>query len=156
MLTLVNHLVKYLAVIIFGLSLASFTYAEADRDEDISILDINADGDVDALSDGLLLLRLMFGLTGGALATGLPASNTAHHNSVDIESRIALLGDLADVDGNGNVDALTDGLLMLRYLSGLEGGSLISQGVAIDATRTTAIDIEAHLKTLMPALSLGN
>ena len=156
MLTLVNHLVKYLAVIIFGLSLASFTYAEADRDEDISILDINADGDVDALSDGLLLLRSMFGLTGDALANGLPASDAAHHDSVDIESRIAILGDLADVDGNGNVDALTDGLLMLRYLAGLEGGSLISKVVATDATRTTAIDIEAHLKTLMPALSLGN
>jgi len=156
MLTLVNHLVKYLAVIIFGLSLASFTYAEADRDEDISILDINADGDVDALSDGLLLLRSMFGLTGNALSNGLPASDAAHHNSVGIESRIGILGDLADVDGNGNVDALTDGLLMLRYLAGLEGGSLISKVVATDATRTTAIDIEAHLKTLMPALSLGN
>ena len=156
MLTLQNYLVKYFAVIIFGLSLASFTYAESDRDEDISILDINADGDVDSRSDGLLLLRSMFGLTGDALANGLPVSDAAHHNSVGIESRIASLGDLADVDGNGNVDALTDGLLMLRYLSGLKGGSLISKVVATDATRTTAIDIEAHLKTLMPALSLGN
>ena len=156
MLTLLNHLVKYLAIIIFGLSLASFTYAESDRDEDISIVDINADGIVDSRSDGLFLLRSMFGLTGDALANGLPVSDAAHHNSVGIESRIASLGDLADVDGNGNVDALTDGLLMLRYLSGLKGGSLISKVVATDATRTTAIDIEAHLKTLMPALSLGN
>ena len=156
MLTLLNHLVKYLAIIIFGLSLASFTYAEADRDEDISIVDINADGVVDSRSDGLLLLRSMFGLTGDALANGLPVSDAAHHNSVGIESRIASLVDLADVDGNGNVDALTDGLLMLRYLSGLKGGSLISKVVATDATRTTAIDIEAHLTTLMPALSLGN
>ena len=152
MLTLLNHLVKYLAVIIFGLSLASFTYAESDRDEDISIVDINADGVVDSRSDGVLLLRSMFGLTGDALANGLSVSDVAHHDSVDIESRIAILGDLADVDGNGNVDALTDGLLMLRYLAGLEGGSLIGQVVATDATRTTAIDIEAHLKTLMPSL----
>ena len=94
----------------------------------------------------------MFGLTGDALANGLPISDVAHHDSAGIESRIAILGDLADVDGNGNVDALTDGLLMLRYLAGLEGGSLIGQVVATDATRTTAIDIEAHLKTLMPAL----
>ena len=156
MLTLLNHLVKYLAVIIFGLSLASFTHAESDRDEDISIVDINADGVVDSRSDGVLLLRSMFGLTGDALANGLPISDVAHHDSVDIESRIAILGDLADVDGNGNVDALTDGLLMLRYLAGLEGGSLIGQVVATDATRTTAIDIEAHLKALMPTLSLGN
>ena len=152
MLKLLNHLVKYLVVIIFGLSLASFTYAESDRDEDISIVDINADGVVDSRSDGLLWMRSMFGLTGDALANGLPAFDVAHNDSVDIESRIAILGDLADVDGNGNVDALTDGLLMLRYLAGLEGESLIGQVVATDATRTTAIDIEAHLKTLMPSL----
>ena len=38
----------------------------------------------------------MFGLTGDALANGLPAFDVAHHDSVDIESRIAILGDLAD------------------------------------------------------------
>ena len=37
--------------------------------EDISILDIDAVGDVDALTDGLLLLRSMFGFEFGALTT---------------------------------------------------------------------------------------
>jgi hypothetical protein len=63
-----------------------------------------------------------------------------------------MLGNLADIDGNGNIDALTDGLLTLRYLFGLEGDTLISGVVAEDATRKTAADIEAHLETLMPAL----
>jgi len=71
---------------------------------------------------------------------------------VDIESRIETLGDLADIDGNGQIDAPTDGLLILRYLFGLEGDTLIADVVAADATRTTAADIEAHLKILMPAL----
>ena len=35
---------------------------------------------------------------------------------------------------------------------GLEGDTLITGVVASDATRKTAVDIEAHLKTLMPAL----
>jgi hypothetical protein len=43
-------------------------------------------------------------------------------------------------------------LLTLRYLFGLEGDTLIAGVVASDATRTSAADIEAHLKTLMPAL----
>jgi len=94
----------------------------------------------------------MFGLDGSALVTGTIASDAAYTESVDLESRIATLGALADIDGNGQIDALTDGLLTLRYLFGLEGDTLIAGVVAPDATRTTAVDIEAHLKTLMPAL----
>ena len=71
---------------------------------------------------------------------------------MDIESRIDALDDLADIDGNGQIDALTDGLLILRYLFGLEGDTLINGVVADDATRTTAEEIEAHLETLMPVL----
>ena len=115
-------------------------------------LDIDGNGQYDALTDGLLLLRGMFGLDGSALVTGTIASDAAFTESVDLESRIAKLGALADIDGNGQIDALTDGLLTLRYLFGLEGDTLIAGVVAPDATRTTAVDIEAHLKTLMPAL----
>ena len=115
-------------------------------------LDIDGNAQYDALTDGLLLLRGMFGLDGSALVTGTIASDATYTESVDIESRIATLGDLADIDGNGQIDALTDGLLTLRYLFGLEGDTLIAGVEASDATRTTAVDIEAHLKTLMPAL----
>ena len=69
-----------------------------------------------------------------------------------IESHIATLGDLADIDGNGDIDARTDGLLALRYLFGLQGDTLINGVVASDATKKTAEEIEAHLETLMPGL----
>ena len=115
-------------------------------------LDIDGNGQYDALTDGLLLLRGMFGLDGSALVTGTIASDAAFNESVDIESRIATLGDLADIDGDGEIDALTDGLLTLRYLFGLQGDTLINGVVASDATRTSAEEIEAHLKTLMPIL----
>ena len=94
----------------------------------------------------------MFGLDGDALVTGTVASDALYIESVDIESRIATLGVLADIDGNGTIDALTDGLLTLRYLFGLQGVTLINGVVADDATRTSAEEIEAHLGTLMPAL----
>jgi hypothetical protein len=115
-------------------------------------IDLDGNGEYDALTDGLLLLRGMFGLDGSALVTGTIASDASYTESVDIEARIAILGDLADIDGNGTIDALTDGLLTLRYLFGLQGDTLINGVVAGDATRTTAEEIEAHLKTLMPAL----
>jgi hypothetical protein len=116
------------------------------------LLDLDGDGQYDALTDGLLLLRDMFGLDGSPLVTGTIAADAAYTESFDIESRIATLGDLADIDGNGTVDALTDGLLTLRYLFGLQGDTLIDGVVAGDATKTTAEEIEAHLETLMPGL----
>ena len=59
---------------------------------------------------------------------------------------------LLDIDGNNEVDALTDGLLILRYVFGLRGSVLTAGVVAGDATRASAEEIEAHLGTLMPAL----
>ena len=115
-------------------------------------IDLDGNGKYDALTDGLLLLRGMFGLTGDALIAGAIASDAVYTSSVDIEARIQVLGSLADIDGNGSVDALTDGLLALRYLFGLEGDTLMHGVVASDATRTSPAEIEAHLATLMPAL----
>ena len=114
-------------------------------------LDIDGNGQYDALTDGLLFLRDMFGLNGDSLVNGTTASDANYTESADIESRIELLGSLIDIDGNGEVDALTDGLLILRYLFGLEGDALINGVVADNASRKTASDIEAHLESLKPA-----
>jgi hypothetical protein len=56
---------------------------------------------------------------------------------------------LADVDGNGSIDALTDGLIVLRYLFGLTGDVLVEGVVASDATLIEASDIESYLESLM-------
>jgi len=54
-----------------------------------------------------------------------------------------------DIDGDGNPDPLTDGLLVLRYLFGLRGDALISNAVATDAPRKTAPQIEQYLDLLL-------
>ena len=115
-------------------------------------IDLDGNGQYDALTDGLLLLRGMFGLNGDALITGTLASDALYTSSEDIETRIELLNNLADVDGNGQIDALTDGLLVLRYLFGLQGEALISDVIAADATRTSSAEIEAHLASLTPSI----
>ena len=56
---------------------------------------------------------------------------------------------LADVDCNGSIDALTDGLIVLRYLFGLTGDVLVEGVVASDATLIEASDIESYLESLM-------
>lgn len=93
----------------------------------------------------------MFGLSEDALITGTLAPDAIYTSPEDIETRIDLLNNLADIDGNGQIDALTDGLLTLRYLFGLRGEALISDVVAADATRNSAGQIEAHLASLTPS-----
>ena len=115
------------------------------------IIDVDGNGQYDALTDGLLVLRSMFGLDGSALISGTVASNATFTSATDIEAQIQNLGILVDIDGNGQIDALTDGLLILRYLFGLEGDVLIAGVVAQNATRVTAAEIEAHLAGLTPA-----
>jgi len=115
-------------------------------------LDIDGNGQYDALTDGLLLLRGMFGLTEDALISGAVASDGVYTSSDDIAARINMLGDLVDIDGNGTVDALTDGLVILRYLFGLRDDVLISGVIASDATVTSAGGVGAKMESLMPAL----
>jgi len=45
---------------------------------------------------------------------------------------------MLDVDGNGMADALTDGIMMMRYLFGFRGNAVIDEALGPDATRTTA------------------
>ena len=112
-------------------------------------LDIDGNGHFEALSDGLLLLRGMFGFKGDNLINDALAADAFYTNSIDIESRINMLGGLADIDGDGHVDPLTDGLIIMRYLLGFEGDALINNVVSVDATRNNFLDIEAYIKSLI-------
>jgi hypothetical protein len=52
-----------------------------------------------------------------------------------------------DIDGDGNADALTDGILIIRYLLNFQAGGAtwIDGAVAAGATRTTAAEIETYI-----------
>ena len=92
MLTLINRFSKY-SVVILGFLAITLSYAQEDRAEDISILDVDANGEVDALTDGLLLLRSMFGLTDdgidNVLTTGVISSDATVTDSAAISEYIS-------------------------------------------------------------------
>jgi len=120
---------------------------------DTPLLDIDASSTVtryDALTDGLLVIRYLFGLTGTALTNGALGGTATRTDPDAVKSYLDSIRPLLDIDGNGSPDALTDGLLILRYLFGLHGGPLIAGAVDALATRKTAPDIEAYLRTLLP------
>ena len=111
--------------------------------------DLDGNGMADALTDGLMLLRHNFGLTGESL-TDAAISSDSPLSSEEVESKVEAVYEIADIDSNGSVDALTDGLMLLRYLFGLTGNSLTEGAVANNATRTDAVEIEAYIQSKMP------
>ena len=106
-----------------------------------------------AATDGLLILRYMLGLNGASLSAGAVGA-TASRNASQIAAHLASLGTALDIDGNGTIDAATDGLLILRYLLGFRDAALISDAVGtcppMGTCRTTAPAITAYLQLLAP------
>ena len=104
----------------------------------------------DAPTDGLLAIRYMFGLTGPSLTAGALGGTASRNDPTAVKAYLDANRSAFDIDGDGNVDALTDGLLILRYLFGLRGDSLIQGAFVPGAPRNTAMLIESYLATLTP------
>ena len=79
--------------------------------------DIDGDGNKDALTDGLLVLRHLFGFSGSTLSEGAVGSDATRSDATALESHLETNAQYLDIDGDGQNDALTDGLLLLRLLS---------------------------------------
>lgn len=81
-----------------------------------------------------------------ATAAGLPAFAAAAATATALPT--------LDIDGNNANDALTDGLLLLRYFFGFRGDALIAGAVAADCTRCSVGEIEAYLTRLDSSIEL--
>ena len=90
----------------------------------------------------------------GDLGAGSAASvHGSERSSLDVRSGSNVTvgttsADSLDIDGSGHYDALTDGLLLLRGLFGLNGDSLISYAVSEGAAYTSAADISARIESV--------
>ena len=113
------------------------------------VLDVDVNGSYHAPTDGLLVMRYLFGLTGTALTAGALGGGAALTDPAQLVDYLNYLRPKFDVDGNGKADALTDGLMLIRYLSGLRGPMLTTGAIGAGATRTPE-EIETYIQTLMP------
>ena len=115
-------------------------------------LDVDGNDEVEALTDGLLMLRVLLrnfepaqvSLT-NALGTGARRTTAA-----DIVAYLQGQRSRLDVDGNDSLEALTDGLLVLRaLLRNLDPAQVsLTNALGTGATRTTATDIVDYVRTL--------
>ena len=111
-------------------------------------LDLDGNGALEALTDGLLFLRSSFGFTGVTLITGAVGNGCRYCTAPAIQARLVALQAVLDIDDNGEVSALTDGLLVLRFLFGFTGTTLTSGAIGGGAARNTPAAVAAYLDTL--------
>jgi hypothetical protein len=114
-----------------------------------TVLDVDGNGASDPLSDGLLIARYLFGFRGSALIVGAVGSGCTRCNATQLESRLAAIRGALDVDADGEIEPLTDGVLVVRWLFGFRGADLVRSAVDEgDCTRCSASAIAGHLAGL--------
>ena len=112
-------------------------------------LDIDVDGATAALTDGLLVLRHLFGFADSSLTEGAMTDGATRVDPTAIATYLETNMSQIDIDGDGQTDALTDGLLLLRYLFGFDGDALVQDVVAESATRRTSEEIKAYIGSMV-------
>ena len=84
-------------------------------------LTIDGNASYDALTDGLLSICYLFGLSGSPLINGAMGVGAPRSTAPDVGNCLADIKPLLDIDGNGQADALTDGLLIIPICPGFAG-----------------------------------
>jgi hypothetical protein len=112
--------------------------------------DFDANGYADALTDGIILIRYAFGLRGDILFSGAVSGDSSISNE-KILNKLNSSHDYMDIDEDGSIGALSDGLMLLRYLFGFTGNDVTDNVVGVNAVRSQN-EIFEHLQRHMPAV----
>ena len=91
----------------------------------------------------------MFGFSGTTLTNGAVGNGCTRCDAATIAPYLVGLGSQLDADGNGAVAPLTDGLLILRFLFGFSGPSLVTGAIGQGCTRCDATDVANYLAGLV-------
>ena len=97
------------------------------------------------------ITRHLFGFSGDSLTSGAVSGGANRGSSEAIATYLKDADSQLDIDGDGEAKPLTDGLLLIRYLFGFSGESLISGAIGTEATRKTAQEVEAYIQDRVPA-----
>jgi hypothetical protein len=112
--------------------------------------DVDENLEAQPLTDGLLVIRHLFSFSGDSLISGAVSGEANRGSSEAITGYLLDADPELDIDGNGKSEPLTDGLLLIRYLFGFSGDSLISGAIGSGAERDTAEEVEAYIKERVP------
>ena len=112
--------------------------------------DVDASGKAEPLTDGLIILRYLFGFTDDALLSGALAGNATRRSSEDVTAFLKAHEGQLDVDADGRALPLTDGLLLLRFLFGFEESALVTGAMSSNAQRSDAAAVADFIQSRLP------
>lgn len=107
--------------------------------------DIDGDSQITPLTDGLLIIRHLFGFTGDAL-TSNAVEPEATRNDAEIGTYLTDYHTALDIDADSSIKPLTDGLMLIRYFFGFRGDTLIANAVGEGAIRKSAEQIQTCIE----------
>lgn len=114
-------------------------------------LDVDEDGAALPLSDGILALRYLAGFNGNTLVDGAVNPAGGRTDPDEIVPYLDGLRDvMLDVDLDGQFLPLSDGILLLRFLAGFTGPTLVEGAVNPAGARTDPDEIAAFLSQFLP------
>lgn len=113
-------------------------------------LDLDGDGQVNALTDGLIALGELFNAPLSQLTALAAPGSPGVDGSVLSGALDAARAEIFDVDDNGTADALTDGLMILSHLFAAPADQ-VAGFAAPDAARADPQNITAFLDNFIPA-----
>jgi PAP2 superfamily len=95
-------------------------------------LDVDGDGVVRPLSDGLMILRYLIGMQGTAVTQKAMSPMGSRSKSASVAAWIerGRQENWLDFDGDGRTTALGDGLLLMRSMFGMKGDALLNKAIA--------------------------
>ncbi|UOG92777.1 MAG: hypothetical protein L3K52_03365 [Candidatus Thiothrix sulfatifontis] len=101
------------------------------------------------LVEGVLVARYLQGTRGAALVEGV----TQHtFNLATLETQLAAVQQVMDIDADGQQQADKDAILLIRYLLGLRNAALIQVMDLSGSTRKTASSITTYLESILKSV----
>jgi len=113
-------------------------------------LDVDGNGAGSLFTDGILLARHMAGFSGAALTQGAIGNGAGRSTAEDVHAYLQAIDKVLDVNGHGQTQLFTDGILIARYLAGFSGTALTNNATGTGAARTDGTTIQEYLQVLLP------
>ena len=109
--------------------------------------DVDLDQQPDAFTDGATILRYLTGIRGESMLSVNPTGQRTDVNGITTYLDGLRAAGRLDLDGDQRSLPLSDGLLMLRYLSGMRGNDLTQNAVNPGALRTTGEQVVSFVES---------
>ena len=96
-----------------------------------------------------MIVRYLLGVRGAALTVSSVGATPTRTDPNVVLTHLDNIRPLLDVDGNGQVDPFTDGLMILRFMLGMNGAAMTQGAIGASPTRTVS-EMTTYMQNITP------